>query len=268
LNKKRFKDILVMLFASRRKRLLTFFMSLVVFATTYALILPAITLTSDKQTLSCTYRVHQHTKDCYVEEPVYDAEGHLGVIDDDFRDLDGIAYTGNEDEGNPFPDEIFEQIPVVSAVRCRTDDETVHIVTSQHLEKFPFFFRGFVALREDQLISLREQDRLDAVCDSCEKGRSEKLRDDHTDHLAVLGHQAPGLGVGVVVQLPGFLENEFPGLTTDLPVVIQGTGNRGNGKTQFPGDVFDGNLPMCHFVSNILKIFVFGNVSGFGLLKT
>ena len=52
------------------KQLITALMAVVVFATTYSLILPAITLTKDRQELACPFVVHQHTEDCYEEQPV------------------------------------------------------------------------------------------------------------------------------------------------------------------------------------------------------
>lgn len=41
---------------------------IVVFCTTYALILPAITMTDDNQVLDCSINIHQHTADCYDDE--------------------------------------------------------------------------------------------------------------------------------------------------------------------------------------------------------
>ena len=50
-------------------------MGVVVFATSYSLIMPAITLSRDDKTYACPFVVHQHTEDCYEEQPVYDAQG-------------------------------------------------------------------------------------------------------------------------------------------------------------------------------------------------
>lgn len=44
---------------------------MVVFCTTYALILPAVTMEKENKVLDCPYQVHQHTSDCY------DGEGNL-----------------------------------------------------------------------------------------------------------------------------------------------------------------------------------------------
>jgi hypothetical protein len=40
-------------------------MAVVVFVTTYALILPAVTMTADVKELACPIEVHQHTSECY-----------------------------------------------------------------------------------------------------------------------------------------------------------------------------------------------------------
>ena len=57
----------------------------VVFCTTYAMILPAVTLDSD-QTLDCSYSVHAHTEDCYDEDgnlicDLMQAEEHIHMDD-------------------------------------------------------------------------------------------------------------------------------------------------------------------------------------------
>ena len=57
--------------AHKRKRkwlsVVTGLACLVVFCVTYALILPAITMTVD-QALACPYEVHQHKESCFDEE--------------------------------------------------------------------------------------------------------------------------------------------------------------------------------------------------------
>ena len=70
-----------------RNRLMFALMSIVVFTTTYALILPAISIDrrtaavapgidpSQARHLSCTYNVHRHNDSCYIDVPVLDAEG-------------------------------------------------------------------------------------------------------------------------------------------------------------------------------------------------
>ncbi len=75
MDKMRWEKIRNKLLAGHHKQVITALMAVVVFTTTYALILPAITLSKDKQQLDCHYVVHQHTDDCYVEEPVYNADG-------------------------------------------------------------------------------------------------------------------------------------------------------------------------------------------------
>lgn len=49
----------------RWQRLVTFLAAVVVFCTTYALILPAITMTDTDQILDCSFNIHEHTVDCY-----------------------------------------------------------------------------------------------------------------------------------------------------------------------------------------------------------
>ncbi len=75
MEKSKLGKILGKMTQSHRSRIITALMAVVVFATTYSLILPAITLTKDKRQYDCHYVVHEHTDDCYVEEPVYDADG-------------------------------------------------------------------------------------------------------------------------------------------------------------------------------------------------
>ena len=72
-----------------RRRIRTIIAVIVVFATTYSLVLPAITLESNSASkmaglnlsgqsgreLGCHFNVHKHTDACYKEVPVYDADG-------------------------------------------------------------------------------------------------------------------------------------------------------------------------------------------------
>ena len=52
---------------SRWMRVLYTLAVVVVFVTTYALIIPAITMSRTERVLDCQYHVHQHTEDCYAE---------------------------------------------------------------------------------------------------------------------------------------------------------------------------------------------------------
>ena len=70
------------------KRLTMLVSMLVIFSTTYMLILPAIAI--DRQaagsepgldagavySLACQYKPHTHTEDCYIERDILDAEGN------------------------------------------------------------------------------------------------------------------------------------------------------------------------------------------------
>ena len=72
-----------------RRRIRTIIAVIVVFATTYSLVLPAITLESNSASkmaglnlsgqsgreLGCHFNMHKHTDACYKEVPVYDADG-------------------------------------------------------------------------------------------------------------------------------------------------------------------------------------------------
>ena len=61
--------------AERRKKLVRILAGFVVFCTTYALILPAITMTKKERVLECQYAGHQHTEECY--EKVVDDFGEV-----------------------------------------------------------------------------------------------------------------------------------------------------------------------------------------------
>ncbi len=66
------RDLLKKLFhesykRSRWMRVLYTLAVVVVFVTTYALIIPAITMSRTERVLDCQYHVHQHTEDCYAE---------------------------------------------------------------------------------------------------------------------------------------------------------------------------------------------------------
>lgn len=78
----------------RWQRVVTCMAAAVVFCTTYALILPAITMTDAHQVLACSLDIHEHTASCYDSQcnaicgeadfvlhthnsDCYDAEGNL-----------------------------------------------------------------------------------------------------------------------------------------------------------------------------------------------
>ncbi len=52
----------------RWQKIVSVMACIVVFCTTYALILPAITMTNQTQVLECGLEVHKHTKDCYDKD--------------------------------------------------------------------------------------------------------------------------------------------------------------------------------------------------------
>lgn len=96
---------------------------LVVFCTTYALILPALTM-ENQRVLDCPYAVHTHTPDCY------DAEGRLicGQADFVIHTHDESCYDAGgylvcplpEIEAHAHTDACFEQVPVLA---CGVDAE-------------------------------------------------------------------------------------------------------------------------------------------------
>lgn len=91
------------------QRVVTCMAAAVVFCTTYALILPAITMTDASQTLACSLAIHAHTADCY------DSQCNLICGEADF-----VIHTHNSDcydaEGN-----LVCELPEIEA-HVHTDD--------------------------------------------------------------------------------------------------------------------------------------------------
>lgn len=86
---------------SRWYKVVSCMAAVVVFCTTYALILPAITM--DNQTI-CGMEEHTHTDDCYIAELVYpqsamdcSVEANIHTHDDDCYDSDGNLICGYAD---------------------------------------------------------------------------------------------------------------------------------------------------------------------------
>lgn len=77
----------------RWQRVVTCLAAVVVFCTTYALILPAITMTGNNQVLECSLNIHEHTADCYDSEHNLicgEANFVVHTHNDDCYDTEGI----------------------------------------------------------------------------------------------------------------------------------------------------------------------------------
>ena len=65
---------------AKEKRVLaagiTVLASAVVLVTVIRLILPAVAMTRTERILDCSFEVHQHKPECYIQQPVYDASGN------------------------------------------------------------------------------------------------------------------------------------------------------------------------------------------------
>ncbi len=110
---------------------------IVVFVTTYALIIPAITMTRSEQVLDCHYHVHQHDETCYEEGE----DGTLRLV---CGMADYVLHTHNADcydaDGNlvcPLP-EITEPLSAVytsgSAIALKVEQ---HVHTSSCFRDVP-----------------------------------------------------------------------------------------------------------------------------------
>lgn len=136
------RDILKRLFRESYKRsrwmsVLYTLAVIVVFVTTYALIIPAITMTRTERVLDCHFPVHQHTEDCYEE-------GEAGTLRLVCGMADYVLHTHNADcydaDGNlvcPLP-EITEPLSAVytsgSAIALKVEQ---HVHTSSCFRDVP-----------------------------------------------------------------------------------------------------------------------------------
>lgn len=132
------------------RRVATWLSVLVVFCTTYALILPAVTLTAP--TYSCNLEEHQHTADCYeevVEErPVSSEQPNEIENEDDFTDfndtqtLNDENETGSKDENSTSTDQTKQEtVNVIRKVlKCKKPE---HHHTAQCKESSEEIIKNF-----------------------------------------------------------------------------------------------------------------------------
>lgn len=112
----------------RRKvwqRAVTVMAALVVFCTTYALILPAITMTSQP---NCGLEEHTHTEDCYTEEAVLscgqeESEGHTHT-EDCYTETEALLCGQEESEGHTHTEDCYTETEVLLCGQEESESHT------------------------------------------------------------------------------------------------------------------------------------------------
>ena len=110
------------------RRVFSFLAAIVVFCTTYALILPAITLEKQDKVLDCPYKVHEHDKDCYNKDGELicgKADYVVHVHNEDCYDSDGnLVCTLPEIEPHEHTEDCFLEEEVLT---CTKEESEGHI---------------------------------------------------------------------------------------------------------------------------------------------
>ena len=115
----------------RRRVLVRFLACLVVFCTTYALILPAITL--EKQA-NCGMEEHIHTDSCYTTEltcPLAEGEGHTHT-EDCYKTTMELTCPLEEREGHTHTEECYTP---VTELTCGCEESEKHFHTESCYER-------------------------------------------------------------------------------------------------------------------------------------